>query len=260
MRDLPRCRSGFQPMPRPRPTDDLTTYGRSSGFCVDPIEKKPLDHFLRGTSVLSFGTADCNLACTFCQNRDISTSRETDTLADAASPDELAATAERLGCRSVAFTHNDPVIFLEHAVDTAIACRARGDQGGRRHGRVRLPRATRRALHARRRSEHRSQGAAPRRRRSRGLRPEAIGDRAACGARALRWVVEHARRAGLTIALLAHGTSADTSGDRSRVVGYRALAVGGWVPSPDGIPAEGLGSTHVLRPSTEPCHRTSTMT
>ena len=104
----------------------LTTYGRSSGFCVDPIEKKPLNHFLPGTAVLSFGTAGCNLACKFCQNWDISTSRATDTLADAASPEELAATAARLGCRSVAFTYNDPVIFLEYAVDTAIACRERG--------------------------------------------------------------------------------------------------------------------------------------
>ncbi len=104
----------------------LTTYGRSSGFCVDPIEKKPLNHFLPGTAVLSFGTAGCNLACKFCQNWDISASRETDTLADAASPAELAATADGLGCRSVAFTYNDPVIFLEYAIDTAIACRARG--------------------------------------------------------------------------------------------------------------------------------------
>jgi len=104
----------------------LTTYGRSSGFCVDPIEKKPLNHFFPGTAVLSFGTAGCNLACEFCQNWDISTSRETDTLADSASPDELAAIAERLGCRSVAFTYNDPIIFLEYAIDTAIACRARG--------------------------------------------------------------------------------------------------------------------------------------
>ena len=104
----------------------LTTYGRSSGFCVDPIEKKPLNHFFPGTAVLSFGTAGCNLACKFCQNWDISTSRETDTLADSASPDELAAIAERLGCRSVAFTYNDPIIFLEYAIDTAIACRARG--------------------------------------------------------------------------------------------------------------------------------------
>ncbi|HYU57445.1 MAG TPA: AmmeMemoRadiSam system radical SAM enzyme [Actinomycetota bacterium] len=104
----------------------LTTYGRSSGFCVDPIEKKPLNHFLPGTSVLSFGTAGCNLACRFCQNWDISKSREIDTLADAASPEDLAAAAERLGCRSVAFTYNDPVIFMEYAMDVADACRARG--------------------------------------------------------------------------------------------------------------------------------------
>src|ERR671939_1024561 len=104
----------------------LTTYGRSSGFCVDPIEKKPLNHFLPGTSVLSFGTAGCNLACRFCQNWDISKSREADTLADTASPDAIAAAAERLGCRSVAFTYNDPVIFHEYAIDVAQACRERG--------------------------------------------------------------------------------------------------------------------------------------
>jgi pyruvate formate lyase activating enzyme len=104
----------------------LTTYGRSSGFCVDPIEKKPLNHFLPGTPILSFGTAGCNLACKFCQNWDISKSREMDTLADAASPDEIASTARRLGCHSVAFTYNDPVIFHEYAIDVARACRARG--------------------------------------------------------------------------------------------------------------------------------------
>ncbi len=104
----------------------LTTYGRSSGFCVDPIEKKPLNHFLPGTPVLSFGTAGCNLACKFCQNWDISKSREWDTLADAASPETIADAAQRLGCRSVAFTYNDPVIFMEYAVDVADACRARG--------------------------------------------------------------------------------------------------------------------------------------
>jgi len=104
----------------------LTTYGRSSGFCIDPIEKKPLNHFLPGTPVLSFGTAGCNLACKFCQNWDISKSRETDTLADAAAPAQLAQTAVRLGCRSVAFTYNDPVIFHEYAIDVAQACRAWG--------------------------------------------------------------------------------------------------------------------------------------
>ncbi|HET7204171.1 MAG TPA: AmmeMemoRadiSam system radical SAM enzyme [Steroidobacteraceae bacterium] len=105
---------------------ELYTYGRSSGFCVDPIEKKPLNHFLPGSAVLSFGTAGCNLACKFCQNWDMSTSRAMDTLADAASPTELAATARRLGCDSVAFTYNDPTVFLEYAVDVAEACRAAG--------------------------------------------------------------------------------------------------------------------------------------
>ncbi len=104
----------------------LTTYGRSSGYCVDPIEKKPLNHFLPGTPVLSFGTAGCNLACKFCQNWDISKSREFDTLADAADPETIARAAKALGCRSVAFTYNDPVIFLEYAVDAAAACRAAG--------------------------------------------------------------------------------------------------------------------------------------
>jgi len=104
----------------------LTSYGRSSGFCVDPVEKKPLNHFLPGTAVLSFGTAGCNLACRFCQNWDISKSREIDRLADAAGPHDIAEAAVRLGCRSVAMTYNDPVIFLEYAVDVADACRARG--------------------------------------------------------------------------------------------------------------------------------------
>jgi pyruvate formate lyase activating enzyme len=104
----------------------LTTWGRSSGFCVDPIEKKPLNHFLPGTPVLSFGTAGCNLTCSFCQNWDISKSREVDTLADRATPEAIARAAVALGCRSVAFTYNDPTIFLEYAVDTAEACRALG--------------------------------------------------------------------------------------------------------------------------------------
>lgn len=99
----------------------LFSYGRSSGFCVDPVEKKPLNHFLPGTAVLSFGTAGCNLACKFCQNWDMSKSREMDTLADAATPEVLAATAKSLGCASLAFTYNDPVIFMEYAMDVAAA-------------------------------------------------------------------------------------------------------------------------------------------
>lgn len=103
----------------------LTTWGRSSGFVIDPIEKKPLNQFLPGTPVLSFGTAGCNLACKFCQNWDISKSRHMDTLMDLASPELIAEAAERLGCRSVAYTYNDPVIFHEYAIDVAKACKER---------------------------------------------------------------------------------------------------------------------------------------
>ncbi len=104
----------------------LYSYGRSSGFCIDPIEKKPLNHFYPGSSVLSFGTAGCNLACKFCQNWDMSKSREMDTLADSAMPETLAVSAATLGCTSVAFTYNDPVTFLEYAIDTAEACHEKG--------------------------------------------------------------------------------------------------------------------------------------
>ena len=104
----------------------LVSYGRSSGFCIDPIEKKPLNHFFPGSAVLSFGTAGCNLACKFCQNWDMTKSREMDTLAAAASPQQLADAASRHDCLSVAFTYNDPVIFHEYAIDVAAACRKQG--------------------------------------------------------------------------------------------------------------------------------------
>jgi pyruvate formate lyase activating enzyme len=104
----------------------LASYGRSSGFCVDPVEKKPLNHFLPGSPVLSFGTSGCNLGCRFCQNWDVSKAREDDVLAAQASPEQIAQAAERLGCASVAYTYNDPTIFHEYAIDTALACRARG--------------------------------------------------------------------------------------------------------------------------------------
>jgi pyruvate formate lyase activating enzyme len=104
----------------------LVSYGRSSGFCVDPIEKKPLNHFYPGSSVLSFGTAGCNLACKFCQNWDTTKSREMDTMADSASPQQLAQAAQRMNCRSIAFTYNDPIIFMEYAIDVAAACREHG--------------------------------------------------------------------------------------------------------------------------------------
>lgn len=99
-----------------------TTYGRSSGYCIDPVEKKPLNHFLPGTPILSFGTAGCNLACKFCQNWDISKSRELDTLMDQATPARIAHVAKQIGCKSVAFTYNDPVVFIEYAIDVAAAC------------------------------------------------------------------------------------------------------------------------------------------
>ena len=104
----------------------LTTYGRSSGFCIDPVEKKPLNQFYPGSSILSFGTAGCNLACKFCQNWDISKSRDMDRLADEASPEAIAQAAIAAGCKSVAFTYNDPVIFAEYAMDIADACHAHG--------------------------------------------------------------------------------------------------------------------------------------
>jgi pyruvate formate lyase activating enzyme len=104
----------------------LTTYGRSSGFCIDPIEKKPLNHFYPGSSVLSFGTAGCNLACKFCQNWDVSKSKDMDKLMDQASPAAIAAVAKEHGCKSVAFTYNDPIIFAEYAMDVADACHASG--------------------------------------------------------------------------------------------------------------------------------------
>jgi len=100
----------------------LTSYGRSSGYCIDPIEKKPLNHFLPGSSVLSFGTAGCNLACRFCQNWDISKSKEVSRLSQSASPEAIAQAALDTGARSVAFTYNDPVIFMEYAIDVADAC------------------------------------------------------------------------------------------------------------------------------------------
>ncbi|HEY6725402.1 MAG TPA: AmmeMemoRadiSam system radical SAM enzyme [Polyangiaceae bacterium] len=115
---------------RERVGDDivLSAYGRATGFCIDPIEKKPLNHFFPGTSVLSFGTAGCNLGCKFCQNWDISKARAVEALSESATPEQIAEAAERAGCQSVAFTYNDPVIFAEYAIDAAKACRERGIQ------------------------------------------------------------------------------------------------------------------------------------
>jgi pyruvate formate lyase activating enzyme len=101
-------------------------YGRTTGFAVDPIEKKPLNHFLPGTQVLSFGTAGCNLGCKFCQNWDMSKARLDDLASAEVSPAEVVDLAVAEGCPSVAMTYNDPVIWAEFAIDIAKEARARG--------------------------------------------------------------------------------------------------------------------------------------
>jgi len=104
----------------------LSSYARSSGFAIDPIEKKPLNHFYPGSKVFSFGTAGCNLNCKFCQNWDMSKSREMDRLTSTATPQQIALSAQQNHCKSVAYTYNDPVIFHEYAYDTALACQELG--------------------------------------------------------------------------------------------------------------------------------------
>jgi pyruvate formate lyase activating enzyme len=102
-------------------------YGRSTGFAVDPIEKKPLAHFYPGTTVLSFGTAGCNLGCRFCQNWDISKARVDDVRSqDSWTPERVVALAKEMGSPSIAFTYNDPVIWAEYAIDVARLARERG--------------------------------------------------------------------------------------------------------------------------------------
>jgi AmmeMemoRadiSam system radical SAM enzyme len=104
----------------------LTTYGRSTGFCIDPIEKKPLNHFLPGTPVLSFGTAGCNLGCQFCQNWDISKARDIERASAHAMPDAIVESALQSRCRSIAFTYNDPTTWAEYVIDTARVARQEG--------------------------------------------------------------------------------------------------------------------------------------
>ena len=136
----------------------LTTYGRSSGFCVDPIEKKPLNHFLPGSSVFSFGTAGCNLACRFCQNWDISKSKAIDTLADQASPETIARTAHELGMpeRGVHVQRPDDLPRVRDRCRRGMS-RAR-DQGRGGDRRIHLPRASTRLLPAPRCRQRRPQG------------------------------------------------------------------------------------------------------
>lgn len=92
-------------------------YGRPTGFAIDPIEKKPLNHFLPGSSILSFGTAGCNLGCRFCQNWSISKAKLNSVRSEYASPEEVVALAIKHKTPSIAFTYNDPVIFGEYVID-----------------------------------------------------------------------------------------------------------------------------------------------
>jgi pyruvate formate lyase activating enzyme len=101
-------------------------YGHSTGFAIDPIEKKPLNHFYPGTPVLSFGTAGCNLGCRFCQNWDISKARLTDRRSEFHTPREIVNMAIETDCPSIAFTYNDPVIWAEFAIDVAREAHAQG--------------------------------------------------------------------------------------------------------------------------------------
>jgi pyruvate formate lyase activating enzyme len=102
----------------------LPAWGRGSGFCIDPVEKKPLYHFLPGSPILSFGAVGCNLACEFCQNWRISRARPEALRGPEIPPDEIAYAAVRKGCRSVAATYNEPIVALEYAVEVAAACHA----------------------------------------------------------------------------------------------------------------------------------------
>ena len=101
----------------------LTSYGYNTGLAIDPIEKKPLYHFYPASRVLSFGTVGCNLGCKFCQNWNISKSKINPQKLNKTSPELIAQLAKKHKCKSVAFTYNEPNIFMEYAIDTAIACK-----------------------------------------------------------------------------------------------------------------------------------------
>ena len=104
-----------------------TGYGRTTGFAVDPIEKKPLNHFRPGSNVLSFGTAGCNLGCRFCQNWDISKARADERMSeDDWTPARVVDLALRTDSPGLAFTYNDPIIWAEYAIDVAKEAHDRG--------------------------------------------------------------------------------------------------------------------------------------
>ena len=101
-------------------------YGRPAAVNIDPIEKKPLFHFLPGTRILSMGTAGCNMGCKFCQNWDISKAKADQVHSRFLSPEAVVEAAVQYRCPSIAFTYNEPTIFAEYVVDTAMVARERG--------------------------------------------------------------------------------------------------------------------------------------
>ncbi|MBF0360169.1 MAG: AmmeMemoRadiSam system radical SAM enzyme [Oligoflexia bacterium] len=101
-------------------------YGVSSGMCIDPIEKKPLYHFYPGSGVLSIGTIGCNLLCKFCQNWSISRSKDLSMMSAKATAADVVAVAENYGLKSIAYTYNEPTVFIEYAKDIAEVARASG--------------------------------------------------------------------------------------------------------------------------------------
>ncbi|MCS7053381.1 MAG: AmmeMemoRadiSam system radical SAM enzyme [Ignavibacterium sp.] len=103
-----------------------TGYGRPTGFAIDPIEKKPLNHFLPGTQILSFGTAGCNLGCKFCQNWSISKAKLDETYSLNASPEDVVHLAKKYRTPSIAYTYNDPTIFGEYVIDISKLAREEG--------------------------------------------------------------------------------------------------------------------------------------
>ena len=105
---------------------DLIPYNYATGLAVDPVEKKPLYHFYPSTGVLSFGTFGCNMGCKFCQNYHMSKYEQNFDYSAKATPEMIVGTAKKYNCKSVAFTYNDPVVFIEYAVETAKLCRQEG--------------------------------------------------------------------------------------------------------------------------------------
>jgi len=101
-------------------------YAHPAALQVDPIEKKPLNHFLPGSRVFSLGTAGCNMGCFYCQNWDISKSRSDQVNSTYVPPEDVARLAVRNGCSSIAFTYNEPTIWGEYVIDICLAAKEYG--------------------------------------------------------------------------------------------------------------------------------------